>query len=122
MRDSHKPTRDRPPRDKPLRGDEVPLLEVLKALASDRRLRILGWLRDPPAHFPAQRDGCLVADGVCGVLIAQKLGVSQPTVHGHMKLLVQAGLVREKRIRQWTFYRRDEAAIAQAGRRLAGSL
>lgn len=102
--------------------DEAALLEVLKALASDKRLRILGWLRDPVAHFPAQRDGDLVADGVCGVLIARKLGVSQPTVHGHMKLLVQAGLVRETRIRQWTFYRRDEAVIAAATRGLARNL
>lgn len=97
------------------------LLTVLKALASDKRLQVLAWLKEPRAHFPPQRDGDLVEDGVCGLLIAQKLGVSQPTVHGHMKLLVQAGLVREKRIRQWTFYRREEATIAAAGRRL-GSL
>ena len=29
-----------------------------------------------------------------------------------MRILVQAGLVIPKRIKQWTFYRRDEAAIA----------
>jgi ArsR family transcriptional regulator len=83
----------------------------LRALASERRLQILDWLKDPAAHFPPQRDGDLVKDGVCGVLIAQKLGVSQPTVSGHLKVLSQAGLLRAKRIRQWTFYRRDEAQI-----------
>jgi ArsR family transcriptional regulator len=29
-----------------------------------------------------------------------------------MRVLVGAGLVTPKRIKQWTFYRRDEAAIA----------
>jgi DNA-binding transcriptional ArsR family regulator len=48
---------------------------------------------------------------VCGVLIAEKLGVSQPTVSEHLKVLTQAGLLRSKRIKQWTFYRRDEASI-----------
>jgi ArsR family transcriptional regulator len=48
---------------------------------------------------------------VCGILIAQKLGVSQPTVSEHLKILSQAGLVRGRRIKQWTFYRRDEAKI-----------
>ena len=83
----------------------------MRALASERRLLILEWLKDPRAHFPPQRDGDLVKDGVCGVLIAAKLGVSQPTVSEHLKVLAQAGLVRAKRIKQWTFYRRDEARI-----------
>jgi DNA-binding transcriptional ArsR family regulator len=85
---------------------------ALRALANDRRRQILTWLQDPRAHFPPQTDGDLVEDGVCGVLIAQKLGVSQPTVSEHMKVLVHAGLVRSKRIKQWTFYRRDDAHIA----------
>src|ERR1700683_2019853 len=86
---------------------------ALRALASDRRLQILAWLKDPEAHFPAQVDGDLVDDGVCGLLIAEKLGVSQPTVSEHMRILTQAGLVSAKRIKHWTFYRRDEARLAQ---------
>ena len=42
---------------------------VLRALANQRRLQILGWLKKPRAHFPRQLDGDLVKDGVCGVLI-----------------------------------------------------
>jgi DNA-binding transcriptional ArsR family regulator len=87
-------------------------LDVLRALANDRRLQILEWLKEPRAHFREQVDGDLVSDGVCGLLIAEKLGVSQPTLSEHMKLLVQAGLVRPKRIKQWIFYRRDEDRIA----------
>jgi DNA-binding transcriptional ArsR family regulator len=84
---------------------------VLRALSNDRRLQILGWLRNPTRHFPPQVDGDLVEDGVCGLLIARKLRVSQPTASEHLKILLQAGLVRGKRIKQWTFYKRDEARI-----------
>jgi ArsR family transcriptional regulator len=86
---------------------------VLKAVASARRLDVLNWLKDPRAHFPPQKDGDLVRDGVCGVFIAQKLGVSAPTASEHLRVLAQAGLIRGTRIKQWTFYRRDEKRIAQ---------
>ena len=86
-------------------------VDALKALGNDRRLTILDWLKDPRAHFQPQVDGDLVDDGVCGLSIAEKLRVSQPTLSEHMRILTQAGLVVPKRIKQWTFYRRDEAAI-----------
>jgi len=86
---------------------------VLKALANKRRLMILEWLKDPPRHFPPQVDGDLVKDGVCGVLIAKKLRVSQPTISEHLRVLSQAGLLRSKRIKQWTFYARDERRIRE---------
>ena len=89
---------------------------AFRALASDRRLLILEWLKRPRAHFRAQIDGDLVKDGVCGVLIAEKLRISQPTASEHMKILLRAGLVRAKRIKQWTFYKRDEASIKQVKR------
>jgi len=88
------------------------IVEPLKALGNPRRLQILEWLKDPRSHFRPQVDGDLVDDGVCGVLIAEKLGVSQPTLSEHMRILVQADLVIPKRIKQWTFYRRNEPAIA----------
>lgn len=91
----------------------MPFVDALKALGNDRRLLILDWLKDPRAHFREQVDGDLVEDGVCAVLIAEKLGVSQPTLSEHMRVLTAAGLVTPKRIKQWTFYRRDEAAIAK---------
>ncbi len=91
-------------------------VDVVKALANDRRLQILSWLKEPRAHFPPQVDGDLVRDGVCGVLIARKLGISQPTASEHLKILSRAGLVRAKRIKQWTFYKRDEKRIAEVKR------
>jgi DNA-binding transcriptional ArsR family regulator len=92
---------------------------ALRALANERRVRILDWLKDPRAHFPRQVDGDLVEDGVCGLLIARKLKVSQPTASEHLRVLVQAGLLRPKRIKQWTFYRRDEARLKAVKRALA---
>src|ERR1700724_1857705 len=89
------------------------LEELLRALASERRLQILEWLKHPRRHFPAQVDGDLVKDGVCGVLIARKLSVSQPTASEHLNILARAGLIRGKRIKQWTFYKRDESRISK---------
>ncbi|MDO8377853.1 helix-turn-helix transcriptional regulator [Phenylobacterium sp.] len=95
---------------------------AFKALGNDRRLQILAWLKDPRAHFREQVDGDLEEDGVCGVLIAEKLGVSQPTLSEHMRVLTQAGLVTPKRIKQWTFYRRNEARLAALTAALAGEV
>lgn len=89
------------------------IVMAIRALANDRRLQILEWLKDPVEHFPPQVDGDLVKDGVCVVFIAEKLGVSQPTATEHLKVLSQAGLVRSKRIKQWTFYKRDETRIRE---------
>ena len=95
---------------------------LLRALANERRLRILDWLKDPVAHFPPQVDGDLVTDGVCAVFLADKLGVSQPTLSEHMQVLVRAGLVTPKRIKQWTFYRRNEAAVTAAKAAIAAAI
>lgn len=97
----------------------MPIDQALRALANGRRLQILEWLKDPEAHFPPQVDGDPVKDGVCLAFIAEKLGVSQPTATEHMKVLSQAGLVRSKRIKQWTFYKRDEPRIKEVKREIA---
>src|SRR5262249_40492558 len=96
--------------------------QAIRALASDRRLQILEWLKNPRKHFPPQMDGDLVKDGVCGLLIARKLHISQPTASEHMKILCQAGLTRPKRIKKWTFYKRDEARIRQIKRALVSKI
>jgi DNA-binding transcriptional ArsR family regulator len=93
----------------------------LRALANARRREILSWLEDPRKHFPPQVDGDLVKDGVCGLLIARKLKVSQPTASEHMKILAAAGLISGRRIKQWTFYKRNEAAIRRIKREISGS-
>lgn len=89
---------------------------VFKALANDKRIQLLGWLKDPAKHFPAHPEGSFEEDGVCALHIAQKLGVSQPTASVHLGVLTRAGLLKTKRVRQWTYYRRDERRITELKR------
>jgi ArsR family transcriptional regulator len=96
--------------------------KAIRALANTRRLQILEWLKDPTRHFPPQVDGDLDEDGVCGLLIARKLRISQPTLSEHMRVLSQAGLVRSKRIKQWVFYRRDDRTIAAIKRKFLSQI
>src|SRR5580692_23741 len=92
---------------------------ALRALANERRLQVLEWLKRPRKEFPPQVDGDLVRDGVCGLLIARKLKVSQPTASEHLRILAGAGLVKAKRIGKWTFYKRDAAGIRTLKRDVA---
>ncbi|MHA7772488.1 ArsR/SmtB family transcription factor [Roseibium sp. M-1] len=92
---------------------------AMSALASPVRLQILLWLLDPRPHFPPQRDGDLVADGVCVGFITDKVGLSQPTVSSHMKKLAEAGLVTGKRIGNWMFYKPDRLRLSGLGLALA---
>lgn len=109
------------PKKQPIRPP-AKLIEVFRALDNERRLQILEWLKEPGRHFRPQIDGDLYDDGVCGLLIAEKLGLSQATVSEHMRLLVQSGLVKGTRIKQWTFYRRDEGRIVEFTRELRAEL
>ena len=93
---------------------------ALKALASDKRLKILDWLKDVQANFPPQEHGDPVTEGACNLFIVEKLGVSQPTGSRHLKVLVDAGLVVATRRKGWTYYRRNEAAIAAVAERMRG--
>ena len=95
---------------------------ALRAVANDRRLQILEWLKNPIEQFPPQVDGDLVKDGVCGLFIAQKLGVTQPTASDHLRILSQAGLICGKRIKQWTFYKRNESGIKQLKKMISATL
>jgi ArsR family transcriptional regulator len=86
-------------------------VRVLKALASETRLSVLEWLKDPVANFPPQVDGDLITDGVCADFIRGKLGIAAATASRHLTLLTEAGLLIATRKKGWVFYRRDERAI-----------
>ena len=91
----------------------VPPVRMLKAIASETRLSVLEWLKDPVGNFPAQVDGDLVTDGVCADFIRDKLGVAAATASRHLTLLTDAGLLIATRKKGWTFYRRNEPAIEE---------
>ena len=94
----------------------------LHAISNKSRLQILAWLKDPTGNFPPQVDGDLVDDGVCGVFIARKLGVSQPTASEHLRILTQAKLLEGKRIKKWTFYKRNEKRIEEFKKSISSTL
>lgn len=86
-------------------------IEVFKALSNENRLQILRWLRDPTDNFPPQEEEPIEEVGVCVDFIRQKVGMSQSTTSQYLATLESAGLVRSRRIGQWTYYRRDEENI-----------
>ncbi len=97
-------------------------LKVLKALSNEKRLLIMEWICSPRDHFPPQRDGDLVEDGVCVGFITEKIGLSQPTVTSHMKVLETAGLVTGKSIKNWVFYKPNIDIVHAALGSLTGKL
>jgi ArsR family transcriptional regulator len=90
-----------------------------QALANDKRLLILEWLKNPASYFGAHQPYD-EEEGVCGLYIAQNLGISAASTSVHLKLLTQAGLIRSLRVGKFTYFRRVEPAIAALAERIAG--
>ncbi len=86
----------------------------LKLLGDTTRYKILEFLA-VPGHGCCSQD-----DGVCGCDIEAFLGLSQPTVSHHMKLLVDAGLVRAERRGRWVYYELEPAALRELAEALEG--
>ncbi|TKT74932.1 metalloregulator ArsR/SmtB family transcription factor [Aquamicrobium sp. LC103] len=82
---------------------------VLKAVAHPVRRNMLAWLKEPEKHFSGQEHPLEM--GVCAGQF-EKCKLSQSTVSTHLAVLTAAGLVSSRRVGQWVFYKRDEAAIA----------
>ena len=92
----------------PLKGKELDALAgQFKALSDPTRLLIVNSL--------ANREECCVCE-------FQHLGLSQPTISHHLKILREAGLVEVARKRgTWTFYRLVPAAVESLAFALGGS-
>ena len=84
----------------------------IKAMASETRMKILSLLAEPGAHFGAQWSADPVEFGVCMTLIADALGVAQPTASRHLDLLRQAGFITVQRHQKWSYCKRHEAVIS----------
>jgi ArsR family transcriptional regulator len=74
-------------------------VSAFKALSDPARLRILDFLWRPNA------DCCSLEDKVCACDVEALLGLSQPAVSHHMKILVQSGLVTAEKEGRWVYYR-----------------
>lgn len=60
----------------------------------------------------------LAAEELCVCHLAADLGVDQPAVSHHLRVLREAGLVEGERYRYWTYYRLAPAALAALADRL----
>lgn len=87
-------------------------LEIFKALANENRLLILQWLKHPEQHFPPHKEVEGFDNGVCVAFIQAKLNLSQAATSQYLTILQKAGLLISTRIGKWTYYRRDEEALA----------
>jgi ArsR family transcriptional regulator, arsenate/arsenite/antimonite-responsive transcriptional repressor len=83
------------------------LAGALKAVADPARLRLLSLIRAQP-----NREAC-----VCH--LTEPLGLSQPTVSHHLKVLLQAGLVEREQRGSWAFFRVREEPLADLRKLLA---
>ncbi len=79
--------------DVPDEAQAVVLANSFAALADPIRLRLL-------SHIAASG-----ADEVCACDLVEPSGRSQPTVSHHMKILVDAGLVKREKRGLWVWYR-----------------
>jgi ArsR family transcriptional regulator len=85
----------------------------IKALASETRLKVLSLLAEPEKHFSHQWSADPAEFGVCMTLIAEALGVAQPTASRHLDLLRKAGFIRVRRHAKWSYCVRDGEALKE---------
>ena len=82
---------------------DVQPVDLLKVVAEPLRWHILELLAD---------------EELCVCHLVDELGVNQPLVSHHLRVLREAGLVTSSRFRYWTYYRLVPGALAS----VAGSL
>ncbi|HEX7388659.1 MAG TPA: metalloregulator ArsR/SmtB family transcription factor [Acidiphilium sp.] len=92
----------------------------LKALVHPVRRAILARLKTPESCFSDQEYPLSL--GVCAGQIERSCQLAQSSVSAHLAVLLAAGLITARRIGQWVFYKRDEAAIAALLARLGETL
>jgi ArsR family transcriptional regulator len=61
------------------------------------------------------------ADEVCVCVLVEELGLAQPTVSHHLRILREAGLVEAERRGTWAFYRLVATAVDDLAFALSGA-
>lgn len=85
----------------------IAMVPMLAALADPVRLRIVSMMLAAP-------DG-----SCCGCDLEEPLGLSQPTVSHHFKVLREAGLIEGERRGRWVHYRVKPAALGDLAEALS---
>lgn len=97
----------------PLAGEPLAAAEadrlagLLKALADPARLRVLSLIQAAP-----RREAC-----VCDLIAP--LGLSQPTVSHHLRVLTEAGLLEREKRGVWAYYRIVSPTLATVANLIA---
>src|SRR5499425_3820358 len=81
------------------RADAERLAGVLKALADPARIRLLSLIQASP-----EGEAC-----VCD--LTAPIGLSQPTVSHHLRILTESGLLEREKRGVWAYYRLVPSAI-----------
>lgn len=80
-------------------SDAVVMAARLKALSDPTRLRMFSIISNSDEH--------------CACDLTEPLGVGQPTVSHHLKILHEAGLVTREQRGKWAYYAVASDALAQ---------
>lgn len=80
-------------------------VRAMKVLADPLRWRVVELLAD---------------EELCVCHLVEELGVPQPLISHHLRVLREAGLVETERFRYWTYYRLLPSAFAALARQLEG--
>lgn len=84
----------------PLSQDDANTMSVkLKALSDPTRLRLFSIISS--------------GEAMCACDLTEPLGVGQPTVSHHLKVLHDAGLVEREQKGKWAFYSPSSAALRE---------
>ncbi|MBW4514784.1 MAG: metalloregulator ArsR/SmtB family transcription factor [Timaviella obliquedivisa GSE-PSE-MK23-08B] len=80
--------------------ETIALAAIFRALGEPARLQMLSLI----ARQPSQE--------ICACELVEPLGLSQPTVSHHLKVLYEAGLLDRERRGTWIYYRILPAKLA----------
>ncbi len=80
-------------------SDASTMASRLKALADPTRLRLFSLIASAPEQ--------------CACDLTEPLGVSQPTVSHHLKVLTEAGLLTREQRGKWAYFSVSDGALAE---------
>jgi ArsR family transcriptional regulator len=90
------------------RAEAEDLAEAVKVLADPARLQLLSLI------------GSMPGAEACGCFLTDPLGLSQPTVSHHLKVLHEAGLLDREQRGRWAYYRLRSERIGALKEALTG--
>lgn len=98
------------PAQQPLADEQAEqVARVFKALGDPTRVKLYSLIA---ASAPGE---------MCACDLTEPVGLSQPTVSHHMKLLVDAGLITREQRGRWAYYRPAPGPLNAAAQALVGT-